>query len=79
MFDMFELLILGPVAGPHGAEQVRVAGAAPQAGDRSGRRLAVSGVRLGLQQSGWRPGTLHPEDGHSAHCFNCEVQQQRVL
>lgn len=71
MISRNSLLIFCPVASPHGAEQICVTGAAAQAGDRSGRRLGVSGVWVGLRQSGWRPGPLHPEDSHSAHCFNC--------
>ena len=62
-----------PVASAHGAEQICVAGASAQAGDRSGRRLRVSGVWMGLPQPGWRPGPLHTKDGRSAHCVDCEV------
>lgn len=37
---------------PHRAEQVRLVGTSTQTGDRCGRRSSVSGVWVGLQQSG---------------------------
>lgn len=41
--------IFCPAAGSHGSEQIRVAGASSQAGDRCSWRPRVSGVWVGLQ------------------------------
>ena len=71
---------MSPVAaGPHGAEPLRVPCCPPQTGHRRHGGPPVSGVWVGLHQSGRGPGALHSEDGQGAHCVHGKVQRQPVF
>lgn len=61
-----------PVTSPIGAEKLCAVGTSAQKGDRSGRRLGVSGVWVEPQQldGGQAPITLRTI---SVHCFNYKV------